>query len=111
QILRDLARLKAALLRVDAADWTEMQNRLNALNNDKNVWRFSARELLGLAAVKAGKTAEARKLFEMLLTDRGTPQAMRQRANMMLAMIGEASPAKPATPPAKAPPPAQPTAK
>lgn len=111
QILRDLARLKAALLRVDAADWTEMQNRLNALNNDKNVWRFSARELLGLAAVKAGKTAEARKLFETLLTDRGTPQAMRQRANMMLAMIGESSPAKPATPPAKAPPPAQPKAK
>jgi hypothetical protein len=54
-LLRDYARLQSAMLRVDAANWTDMQNRLNDLAADGNAWRFSARELLGLAAHKAGK--------------------------------------------------------
>ena len=48
------------MLRLDSANWTDMQNRLNDLAADGNAWRFSARELLGLAAQKAGKTEEAR---------------------------------------------------
>jgi hypothetical protein len=93
-LLRDHAALQAAMLRLDTADWTEMQNRLNDLANDKNAWRFSARELLGLAAYKAGRTPEARKAFEQLLGDKGTPPSMVERVQLMLNVLTEADVAK-----------------
>jgi hypothetical protein len=89
-LLRDYASLQAAMLRVDSADWTEMQNRLNDLTNDKNPWRASARELLGMAAYKAGKTEEARKAFSQLLSDRSTPPSLIERSQLMLGMLAEA---------------------
>ena len=49
-LFADFARLQIAWLKLDSADWTEMQNRLNALAGDKSAWRYSARELLGLRA-------------------------------------------------------------
>jgi hypothetical protein len=82
--------LQPAALRLDSADWTEMQNRLNDLVADSNVWRFSARELLGLAAQKAGKTEEARTQLQRLLGDRNTPPGIGERARVMLAMLTEA---------------------
>jgi hypothetical protein len=94
ELLRDHAALQAAMLRLDTADWTEMQNRLNDLTNDKNAWRFSARELLGLAAYKAGRTADARKTFEQLLGDQGTPPSMIERVQLMLNVLTEADVAK-----------------
>jgi hypothetical protein len=80
-----------------------MQNRLNDLAADANAWRFSARELLGLAAQKAGKTAEARTQFERLLGDRNTPPSIGERARLMLAMLTEAE-LTGALPPAAGPP-------
>ncbi|HSR82383.1 MAG TPA: tetratricopeptide repeat protein [Hyphomicrobiaceae bacterium] len=122
-LLSDYARLQAAGLRLDTADWTEMQNRLNDLAADGNPWRFSARELLSLAAQKAGKAEEARTQLQHLLGDRGTPPGIGERARMMLAMLteaeltagaaspepkardgdGKAAPLAPAPPPAPAP--------
>lgn len=89
-LLGDYAQLQAAMLRVDSVSWTDMQNRLNPLAADSNAWRFSARELLGLAAQKAGKIDEARTEFQRLLTDRGTPPSIAERARLMLAMLTEA---------------------
>jgi hypothetical protein len=97
-LLSDYAQLQSAMLRLDSANWTEMQNRLNPLAEDSNAWRFSARELLGLAAQKAGKTEEARTQFQRLLGDRGTPPSIGERARIMLAMLTEAELAS--TPPA-----------
>jgi hypothetical protein len=89
-LLNDYAQLQAAMLRLDGANWTDMQNRLNSLAADGNPWRFSARELLGLAAQKAGKTDEARAEFTRLLSDRGTPPGISERARIMLSMLTEA---------------------
>jgi len=109
-LLAGYARLQAATLRLDSADWTEMQNRLNDLAADDNVWRFSARELLGLAAQKAGKTEEARTQLQRLLGDRNTPPGIGERARAMLAMLTEAELARgapavasPSSPESKAP--------
>ena len=49
-LLADYAQLQATMLRLDGADWTEIQNRLNGLAADSNPWHYSARELLALAA-------------------------------------------------------------
>jgi len=89
-LLTDYAQLQAAMLRLDSASWTDMQNRLNGLAADGNAWRFSARELLGLAAQKAGKLDEARTEYQRLLSDRGTPPSIAERARIMLAMLTEA---------------------
>jgi hypothetical protein len=89
-LLGDYAQLQAAVLSVDSASWTDMQNRLYGLAADGNAWRFSARELLGLAAQKAGKLDEARSEYQRLLNDRGTPPSIAERARIMLAMLTEA---------------------
>ena len=89
-LLADYAQLQAAVLRLDSANWTDMQNWLTPLAADGNAWRFSARELLGLAAQKAGKLDEARTEYQRLLSDRGTPPSIAERARIMLAMLTEA---------------------
>jgi hypothetical protein len=93
-LLRDYAALQAAMLSLDTADWTQMQNRLNDLANDRNPWRASARELLGLAAYKAGKLDEARTEFERLLGDKATPPSMMERTQLMLSVLTEAQASK-----------------
>ncbi len=105
-LLKNFARLQVASLRLDEADFTEMKNRLTPLAADSSGWRFSARELLGLAALKAGKDEEARQSFEVLLGDRGTPPAMQERVQLLMAMIiagdiaAEAKSSEPAQAPA-----------
>jgi hypothetical protein len=88
-ILADYARLQIAVLKLDSADYAELKNRLTPLAAEKNPWRFSARELLGLAASKAGLTAEARNHFQRLIGDRTTPPGISERARIMLAVIAE----------------------
>ena len=93
-LLADYAQLQATALRLDGADWTEVQNRLNGLAADSNPWRYSARELLALAAQKAGKIADAREEYQRLMSDRGTPPGIAERARVMMAMLTEAELAK-----------------
>jgi hypothetical protein len=93
-LLRGLASIKAAMLRIDSADWTEMQNRLTPFKDVKNPWHASAKELLGLAAWKAGKLPEAEAEYQAIVADPKAPQGVRQRAEVMLALLLDA--AKPA---------------
>lgn len=93
-LLSGFAALQAASLRLADADWTEMQNRLNDLSADDSAWRYNARELLGLAAFKAGKTDEARKILEPLLADQSTPQGVVDRAQIVMGQIVAAKIAK-----------------
>lgn len=86
-MLREFARLQAAGLRLGEADFTEMENRLTPLMADDSPWRYSARELLGLAAYKAGKTTEARTILTPLFVDQSTPQSIAERAQIVMAEI------------------------
>jgi hypothetical protein len=86
-MLREFAALQAAALRLGEADFTEMQNRLNPLIGDESPWRYSARELLGLAAFKAGKSQDARNVLTPLLVDQKAPQSIVARAQIVLAEI------------------------
>jgi hypothetical protein len=98
-ILADYARLQIAMLKLDTADFTDLKNRLTSLSADKNPWRFSARELLGLAAYNAGRIAEARNHFQRLVADRTAPPGISERARIMLAVLAETEQAS-AQPPA-----------
>ncbi len=89
-LLRDYAALQAASARLGEADFTEMQNRLTPLMGDASPWRYSARELLGVAAFKAGKPDEARTVLTPLLVDQKTPTSITERAQIVLAEIAAA---------------------
>jgi hypothetical protein len=88
-LLADFARLQTAVLKFDELSLTELRNRLSPLNNDRNPWRYSARELLGLGAAKAGRIPEAKSHFERLVKDRGTPPGIGERARVMVAVLTE----------------------
>ena len=86
-ILQGHATLQAAALRLDKADYAEMERRLQGLVDSNSAWRFSARELLGLSAYRLNNIREAEKQFSALIGDQGTPPNLRERADMMLALI------------------------
>lgn len=98
-VIRDFAGVQAAVLRLNSADYAEMESRLTPLTTDKSPWRTAARETLGLAAYKAGKLDEARKLFDLLLVDRNAPPGLNERVQLMLSILTDAETAKaPAAP-------------
>jgi hypothetical protein len=86
-ILRGHATLQAAALRLDKADYAEMERRLKGLIDAGSAWRFSARELLGLSAYRLNNMRDAERQFSELVGDQGTPPNLRERADMMLALI------------------------
>lgn len=87
EILRSFAQLQIAALKVDTAPWTETQNRLNDLVKEESHWKYSARELMGLAAFKAGKYDQARQAFTELMAGPDTPATIRQRAQIVMALV------------------------
>jgi len=91
KMLRDYAALQAAAVQLGEADFTEMENRLTPLMSEESPWRFSARELLGLAAFQAGKPGtEVRAILTPLLVDDKTPQTINDRVQIVLAQIAAA---------------------
>lgn len=86
-VIRDVARLRAALLLVDNGSYADVSGHVEALTNDTNPLRHSAREALGLAAWKEGKLADALKLFEQISSDEGAPRNARQRSNLLAELI------------------------
>jgi hypothetical protein len=86
-LLADFARLQAASLRLGEADFTEMQNRLKPLTGDDSSWRLIARELLGTAALKAGKLDEARTTLSPLLADPNLTRGASDRIERLMAEI------------------------
>jgi hypothetical protein len=86
-LLKSFATLQAASLRLGKADLPEMQNRLNDLAADGNPWRFSARELLGMAAFKAGDIVAATKEFDRVLSDPLAPQGVAARVRVLMGSI------------------------
>ena len=87
QAIRDMARLRAGLLLVDHGAYADVASRVEALADDTNPLRFSARETLGLAAWKANRAPDALKLFDQIRNDSGSPADMRQRAGLMAELI------------------------
>ena len=82
---RDLARLRAGMLRVDSADKAEVEQRFAPLLNGS--YRFTAREFMGLAALKRGDFEEAGKLFDQIVVDPNAPANLRQRVQGFLSLV------------------------
>ncbi len=103
--LRDLARLRSALLRLGDADPAPAMASLQGLAAS-SPYRFTAREMLGLAALERGQYEEAGRWFDQLVADPETPQNLRQRIEVYAALVaGGAVAVTQAKPEAAAPPP------
>jgi hypothetical protein len=86
---QDLAAIRAAALLVDTAPLAEMTQRLEPLTKPDGPFRHSARELLALAAFKAGDKVAAKKWFDMIAGDSETPQSLRGRIDILMTLSGD----------------------
>ena len=87
-IYRELAALLAAQLRLDIAPRAEIEQRLAALAQEGRPWRYLARELMALAALKAGDRGAAREGYAALAEEVGVSPGLRSRATEMLTLLG-----------------------
>lgn len=85
--LRELATLRAIILRKDSAEAADTVTKLTPLAGQNKVWRHQAREMLGLAALKSGDFETASRWFDQLVVDSETPQSMRARVQLYLALV------------------------
>jgi hypothetical protein len=89
QVLQDVAGLRAGVLLIDQGSFDIARARLEPLSGADRPFRHSARELLALAAWRAGDASGARKWFDMILADAQTPPSTRGRVEMLIALVGE----------------------
>lgn len=86
-IYRDYATLMGAMLEIDTIDADAAETRLAGLLAGDNAWRYSARELVAIAALRAGRTDRARELLSANADDPEAPQGIRARAAQLLATL------------------------
>lgn len=85
--VRNAARLRAAWLQVDSGKYDDISREVEELAVPSSPMRHSAREVLGLAAWKAGDYAKARDWYKLIVDDPEAPSGAAQRARTMLALI------------------------
>jgi hypothetical protein len=88
-VFQQLASLRAAIILVDTAPLSEITRRLEPLAGPDGSFRHSAREVLALAAFKAGDKAAAKKWFDAIASDVDTPQSLRARVDILMALSGD----------------------
>lgn len=72
---------------MDSSSLADIESRLGDLNTRENPWRNAAREIIALAAFKAGDVKQADRLYTEIIGDLTAPQGMRERAQIMLSLL------------------------
>lgn len=85
--LRDLARLRAAILALDLGDVAGAKEGATPLNTPGNSWRHVAREVIGTANYQSGDLQAARDAFAEIQQDAQTPPDLWARSGMMISLI------------------------
>ena len=84
--LRELAALRASAILIDKGSYDEARKLLEPQAEASKTFRHSARELLALAAWRAGDATALRRWYGMMLTDPETPPSTRSRVEMLIAL-------------------------
>lgn len=86
---RDMAVILGSFAELDSgASGSSLIDRAAALNDAENPWRHSAREILGLNALKSGDNTKAAEFFKAIADDATAPQTVKARIGEMLKIIG-----------------------
>ncbi|MEM8812424.1 MAG: tetratricopeptide repeat protein [Pseudomonadota bacterium] len=85
--LQDIARIRAGYIAVDMETADAVRSRIGDLAEADGPLRFSAREILGLSAWAASDYQAAKTQYDALRSDTEMPTAMRQRVELMQALL------------------------
>jgi hypothetical protein len=91
---QDIARVRAAYLRIDSENPKEFEARYAAYTAPDQSYRNAYRELLALAALKRNDLAGAGHWLDAIVSDPNAPPAMRARATAFLTIVQGGDPAK-----------------
>ncbi len=86
-VIQQLAAVRAGLLLVDTAPYSEMRERLEPLTGPNKIFRHTARELLALSAWKSGDMNAARQWSDMIIGDPQSPESTRSHAEILSELI------------------------
>ena len=86
---RDLASLLGVMNALDTGDPETLAAELSGLTADDHPMRYSARELSGLVALRAGDTDAARATFDALAADDAAPIGIASRAAELASLLAE----------------------
>lgn len=89
-VMRLSAQMRAAYIAADTSDFAALQTRLTPIIESETRFSYLARELLALEAWEAGENELARDTLENLTLAFDSPEAVRQRAQVALAVLGPA---------------------
>ncbi len=85
--LRDIASLRAGYIAVDTGDYAGVADRIEPLTGDNGAFRSAAREILAVAAWKAGDVEMARSWIQALKDDPETPSDVTRRIDILVQVI------------------------
>lgn len=88
-IMKDVAALRAGFILVDTASYEDMRALIEPLTRTDHAFRNSARELLALAAWRAGNKAEAKTWLDQIQNDPTASAGIRDRLQVMQALFAE----------------------
>ncbi len=86
-VLADLARIRQGYVLVDTATPDELRTKLSQFNVDASPWRHAVREIFGLAAYRVKDFTLAEGFMSQIFKDPDAPQALKQRAQVMVQLI------------------------
>ncbi len=91
QLYRDLAVVLGSFQELNANGGKSgvLSDKVQALAKGDGPWRLSAKEAAALVALARGDSKGAKALYAELAEFAGAPQALRERANEMLKIIGK----------------------
>jgi len=84
-----LADLYYVMYMIESGDPQALSKRLDPLLVDDGPWRYSARELSAVLAIRTGDLAKARNAYTQLADDTMAPAGLRARAAEMLRALGK----------------------
>jgi hypothetical protein len=86
-VLADLARIRQGYLLVDTSTPDQLLPKLGSFDKDGNPWRHAAREIFGLSAFRTKDFTMADRYMNAIFADPEAPQALKQRAQVMVQLI------------------------
>ena len=85
---RNMATIIGAFTELDSKDDdATLIDQATFLNDAKSLWRHSAREVLGLSAMKNGDKSKAATFFKAIAEDATAPREIKDRASEMLIIV------------------------
>lgn len=87
EILKKVAKIRAAYILVDTGSFEDVEKRVKDLANDVDPTRIMAREALGLSAYKVGKMDDAHYYFQKIVDEKLDGIRATERSRMMLELM------------------------